>query len=114
SETVARDMTRSIVVMDTIVTITVVRPPSDDASQRQVDDCDRAIARAFEWFRAVETCCTRFDPSSELMQLTRQVGAAVEASAMLFEAVRFALAIAKETGGAFDPTVGAGMEARGF
>lgn len=33
---------------------------------------------------------------------------------MLFEAVRFAVAVAEETHGAFDPTVGARMEARGF
>ena len=33
---------------------------------------------------------------------------------MLFEGVRFALAVAEETHGAFDPTVGARMEARGF
>ena len=33
---------------------------------------------------------------------------------MLFEAVRFALCVAEETGGAFDPTIGRRMEARGF
>jgi thiamine biosynthesis lipoprotein len=33
---------------------------------------------------------------------------------MLFEAVRFAVEIAEESGGAFDPTVGASMEALGF
>jgi FAD:protein FMN transferase len=32
----------------------------------------------------------------------------------LFEAVRFALMVAEETGGAFDPTVGRRMAARGF
>jgi thiamine biosynthesis lipoprotein len=33
---------------------------------------------------------------------------------MLFEAVRFAVAVAEATGGAFDPTVGGSMERRGF
>ena len=33
---------------------------------------------------------------------------------MLYEAVRFALAVAEASGGAFDPTVGQRMEARGF
>ena len=42
------------------------------------------------------------------------VGVAVPASEMLFEAVRFACAVAEETGGAFDPTVGHSMETRGF
>ena len=36
------------------------------------------------------------------------------ASQILFEAVRFALMVAKETGGAFDPTIGGRMAARGF
>ena len=35
-------------------------------------------------------------------------------SPILYEAVRFALLIAEETGGAFDPTVGGQMAARGF
>jgi thiamine biosynthesis lipoprotein len=33
---------------------------------------------------------------------------------MLFEAVRFAVAVAAESGGAFDPTIGLAMERRGF
>ena len=48
------------------------------------------------------------------MRLTARAGEPVPASAILFEAVRFALAVAEETGGAFDPTVGDRMEARGF
>jgi thiamine biosynthesis lipoprotein len=35
-------------------------------------------------------------------------------SAILFEAVRFALMVAEQSGGAFDPTVGHRVEARGF
>ena len=48
------------------------------------------------------------------MQLTAQAGVPVPASAILYEAVRFALMVAEESGGAFDPTVGHRMEARGF
>ena len=48
------------------------------------------------------------------MQLSTHVGVPVPASAILFEAVRFALSVAEDTGGAFDPTVGRRMEARGF
>jgi FAD:protein FMN transferase len=75
---------------------------------------DAAIERAFGWFQEIEERCTRFNPQSELMQLTAQAGLAVPASTILFEAVRFALEVAEETGGAFDPTVGHRMEARGF
>ena len=38
----------------------------------------------------------------------------VVVSPVLFEAVRFALALARETGGIFDPTVGRLLEAKGF
>ena len=89
--------------MGTLVTIRVVRAGAD-----------AAIERAFEWFREIEERCTRFDPRSELMRLTTQIGVPVPASAILFEAVQFALEVAEQTGGAFDPTVGHRMEARGF
>ena len=48
------------------------------------------------------------------MQLTAQAGVPVPASPILYEAVQFALMVAEESGGAFDPTVGHRMEARGF
>jgi thiamine biosynthesis lipoprotein len=86
---------RTEVLMGTIVTIRVV--PSG---------ADAAVARAFEWFRYIEARCTRFNPQSELMQLTTQIGVPVPASAIVFEAVQFALKVADETGGAFDPTLG--------
>jgi len=101
-------VTRSIPAMGTIVTIQVV------------DDGDRAagvaarIERAFEWVRQVEAACTRFDPDSEAMRLTAQAGVAVVASDILFEAVRFAVAVAEATGGAFDPAVGHVLQGRGF
>lgn len=77
-----------------------------------VDAPDAAVSRAFEWFRQVEACCSRFDPNSELRRLTP--GKPVVASPMLFEAVRFALKVAEATDGAFDPAVGHHMAARGF
>jgi FAD:protein FMN transferase len=97
----------SEVVMGTLVTIHVV----DSSAEAGVD---AAIQRAFGWFHEIEERCTRFDRSSELMQLTTQAGVPVPASAILFEAVRFALMLAEETGGAFDPAVGHRMVARGF
>jgi FAD:protein FMN transferase len=71
-------------------------------------------SNAFGWFHEIEARCTRFDPASELMQLTAQVGVPVPVSAVLFECVQFALQVAEETQGAFDPTVGHQMETRGF
>src|SRR5580692_12833660 len=78
----------------------------------EVDAPDAAAERAFDWFHLVEVHCSRFDASSELRQLT--TGKRTPASPILFEAVRFALMVAEETGGAFDPTVGGRMAARGF
>ena len=89
--------------MGTIVTIEVVSAGADEA-----------VTRAFNWFRHVESCCSRFDPESELRRLIAKPGVRVAATPVLFQAVQFALAVAAETGGAFDPTVGHSMEAHGF
>lgn len=75
---------------------------------------DGAIDRAFGWFHRVEDTCTRFDPRSELCQLTQHAGEAVAVSTLLFEAVRFAMSVAAASDGAFDPTVGALLQQRGF
>ena len=96
---------RAEAVMGTVVTIHVVRESPDAAA---------AVARAFDWFHEIERRCTRFVPSSELMQLCAQPGVPVSVSPILCEAVQFALMVAEESGGAFDPTVGHRMEARGF
>jgi FAD:protein FMN transferase len=99
------------VLMGTFVTIHVVGEVQDPSN---VEQREHALDRAFEWFRRVEECCTRFDPSSELLQLTAQVGVPVRVSALVYEAVQFALAVAEQSGGAFDPTLGHAMETRGF
>lgn len=87
---------RTDVAMGTLVTIQVTSC-GDEAAE--------ALDRAFRWFYEVESRCTRFDPESELMQLTAKVGVGVRASAILFEALRFASLAAEASGGAFDPTV---------
>jgi FAD:protein FMN transferase len=89
--------------MGTVVTMEVVAGGAEEAMER-----------AFAWFHEVERICSRFRPDSELMQLTEKTGAATPASAILFEAVRFAVRVAETTGGAFDPTVGRSMEVRAF
>lgn len=98
-------------LMGTVVTIQVVGHALDQQHALARREC---VGRALEWFRRVEACCTRFDAQSEAMQLTARIGVPVPASAMLFEAVQFALAVAEESGGAFDPTIGYSMEMRGF
>jgi len=97
--------------MGTLVTIEVV---GHGATVAQRAHRREAIERGFEWCRRVETCCTRFDPTSELMRLCARAGEPVRVSDVMFEAVSFALAVAERTHGAFDPTVGGRMESRGF
>ena len=94
---------RTEVAMGTLVSMEVVHGAPADV-----------LDRAFGWFHEIEQRCTRFNPASELMQLGVHIGQPVPASEILFEAVRFALTVAEETDGAFDPTVGHRMEARGF
>jgi thiamine biosynthesis lipoprotein len=87
---------RTEVLMGTIVTIHVVRDSEAAAA---------AIDRAFGWFREIEARCTTFDADSELMRACARVRVPTRVSTIVFEAVRFALTVAEDTGGAFDPTV---------
>jgi FAD:protein FMN transferase len=103
---------QSVVRMGTVVSIEVVHHGEKRSLTAAPEQS--AIRRALAWFRKVEACCSRFDERSELRRLSGQIGIAAPVSALLFEAVRFALAVADETAGAFDPTVGYRMEARGF
>lgn len=86
---------RTHVVMGTMVTIHVVA---------EHEEANAAIERAFGWFHEIEARCTTFDADSELMRACARVGTPTRVSPIVFEAVRFALAVAEETGGAFDPT----------
>jgi thiamine biosynthesis lipoprotein len=98
--------------MGTIVSIEIVEPAAPTAADGV--EADAAIDRAFEWFRDVERCCSRFDETSELRRLSASPGHPVPVSEIVFSATQFALAVAEDTGGAFDPAVGHEMEARGF
>lgn len=97
--------TRTEVLMDTLVTVGIVRGGGADAA---------VFARAFDWFRRVEAACSRFDRNSEVLRLLDHVGEPTPVSAILYEAVAFALAVAEASGGAFDPTIGHLLAERGF
>ena len=98
-------------MMGTVVTIIVVRAGDAEPQEEQP-----VVERALGWFRQVEATCSRFTADSELSRLCapERVDTPVEVSVLLMEATRFALALAAETRGAFDPTVGRRMEAEGF
>ena len=101
----------ALAAMGTAITIRVIGHGTEPVARERRG---RAVERAIEWFRVIEKTCTRFDEQSELRQLSATVGKPFRASPLLFQSVRFAVEVAAETGGAFDPTVGQRMEARGF
>lgn len=101
----------TVPAMGTVVTVQVVGHGTTEGDRAERAD---AVGRAVAWFDAVERACSRFDPSSDLMQLCARPGVPVAVSALLFEAIQFAVAVAAESGGAYDPTVGAAMAGRGF
>lgn len=97
--------------MGTVVSVHVVghgETPAQAAGRAS------AVERASAWFTRVESCCNRFDEQSELRRLSARVGESQHVSDLLFETLQFALRVAEDTDGAFDPTVGAAMEERGF
>ena len=99
----------SVAIMGTVVTFHVVGDTLEDSSERTA-----AVARGVAWFEQIEHVCSRFDPESEISKLSTRIGMPVVVTPLVFEAVRFALAVAEESEGAFDPTVGALLEAQGF
>lgn len=101
----------TLAMMGTVVSIQVV---GHGGSARARRERAQSVERAIAWFAHVESICTRFDASSELRALSATVGVAVPVSDTLFEALQFAIAVADDSGGAFDPTIGSRMEARGF
>lgn len=97
----------SALFMDTLVALQIVT----DAPKGEVS---ASMERAFGWFAEIERICSRFETESEVMHLTRQIGTPVPVSDTLFTLIEFALEVSRLSGGAFDPTVGALLEQRGF
>jgi thiamine biosynthesis lipoprotein len=97
--------------MGTVVELRVSGAAGGRLSARRAEHAIEAAAR---WFDRVEQDCSRFDPASELRRLCATVNRPVVISPLLFGALHFAVAVARETDGAFDPTIGATMERLGF
>ena len=62
----------------------------------------------------IDLACSRFREDSELMALNAAGGAPVPVGPVLMEALEAALHAAQLTGGAVDPTIGAGIAAAGY
>jgi len=98
--------------MDILVNIKVILP--ERTSGRAALNIYYSQEQSLEAFRQVENTMSRFDPNSELSQLSRTVESAVAVSPLLFEALRFGLQVAAATEGAFDPTLGNLLIRNGF
>jgi len=79
---------------------------TEDSPQGK-SQADEAAEAAFQLARDVNTSCSDYDVTSELMKLNdlpaRQ---AIPLSPLLFDVLSSALKIARETNGAYDPTLG--------
>ena len=97
--------------MGTVVEVRTVAQSGSGLARRSAEN---GLSAATSWFERVERDCSRFDPASELRRLCATVEQAVKVSPLLFSAIHFAIAVAEETDGAFDPAIGARMESLGF
>ena len=77
-------------------------------------DAERRLDRAERWLAAFEARFSRFQPPSELSRLNRAAGRSFQASPALFALVETAVALARRSGGVFDPTVLGALEAAGY
>ncbi|MCA0377592.1 MAG: FAD:protein FMN transferase [Gemmatimonadetes bacterium] len=96
----------STAAMGTVVTIQAHGAPSALLHARLRD----ALALAHD----VERTCSRFAADSELVRLCATHGTPVMVSPLLYGVLEIALAVAEASAGAFDPTLGAALHARGF
>lgn len=95
--------------MGTVVQISLYDPGRSRADKKE------AIRRAFRAIEGMERVASRQKATSELSRLNRKSGgAAVPVSPTLFHILRQSLRVARESGGAFDPTVGPLLELWGF
>lgn len=87
------------VVMGTVLTVTVLAADEDQARRL----ADEAVAEARRW----DDVLTIWRPEGELARFNARAGeGAVTVSASLAEGLSAMLRLAKETGGAFDPSAG--------
>jgi thiamine biosynthesis lipoprotein len=84
----------------------------------KIDAEERAAQVGFqiaqEFFARIEALLTRFKPTSELSHLNAHAGQWIALSPIFWGVLEAALALARETGGLFDPTVLPALEAAGY
>jgi FAD:protein FMN transferase len=101
-----RGVSRQFLALGTLVAFRFPEADADDAA------LTRCVRDALAWIEAVERACSRFDPDSEVVRLTRRPGEWVPLSPIFAGALEMALRLAVITDGAFDPSVGAQLARR--
>lgn len=90
---------KSKILMDTLVTITVVASSEDKA--------ERAIDSAFDEIRKIEGLISFWSEDSEIAKINEKAGISpVKVSTITIDLIEKALFVSEKTEGAFDPTVG--------
>ncbi len=102
--TAATTVERSFAAIGTQATVIVQDPSRADAAEAVLRDEVDAIDRA----------CSRFRADSELQMVHDHAGQSVRISTLLFDALSVACAVAQQTGGAVDPTVGNAIARLGY
>lgn len=99
----AKTYQKNRALMDTFVTITAVSDTPEKA--------DAAIDRAFAVIESFGNAIDFYKETSELSEINRNAGVRpVKVSATTFELIETALKVARDSGGAFDPTIGPVMK----
>ncbi|GAB4484225.1 MAG: FAD:protein FMN transferase [Thermodesulfovibrionales bacterium] len=99
----AKTFQKSRALIDTFVTITAVSDSPDRA--------DAAIDRAFSVIERFGDLIDFYKDTSELSEINRNAGIKpVRVSRTTFELIEAALVVSRNTGGAFDPTIGPVMK----
>ncbi len=93
---------KSKILMDTLVTISVV--------ERSGERAERVIDSAFDEIKRLEGLISFWTEDSEIATINRNAGISpVKVSSLTLDMIEKALFISEKTGGAFDPTVGSLM-----
>ncbi len=94
--------------MNTDVEMVICMPDGEYESGKKL------LKQAETMFRLIENILSRFHLDSELSILNASAGSPFKANSILFEVVKAALEAAKQTSGAFDPTLLDCLEAAGY
>ncbi|MFA5997685.1 MAG: FAD:protein FMN transferase [Candidatus Paceibacterota bacterium] len=78
------------------------------------EDSNKAVKKAEDVFREYDLRFSRFKPESELMALNMSNATWHKVGVEMFEVIKRCVAIAAETDGAFDPSVGSVLASYGY